>query len=473
MPANQNKKIQLLLLIAAIVPAVFQQGFAQLSAAQNYARNRPGVVMVRTNFSATMYVKQVVIDNKIFNALLDSIDGIANYSTPLTSEQKLDIVLARFSNRPSRFFRNTADYRRHSQNVNVSGTGFFITEDGIVITNCHVVDESSEKIRNKFILSAFRQVTESNINALQAAWSVSFSDEQKELLYNTFAKVYSSIQSILLENFQKRIYVIYSADTAGHQTPTKTAIGRLIAKGQPMPGKDVAILKIENRQLLPALRLSQNILPRIGDRVFVFGYPDPVTRNEYLAGESLLEPSLTTGIVSGIRKTTNGWNVVQMDAEINHGNSGGPVCNEEGEVIGIATFGSIEYNTGALAAGMNFSIPVNVVSEFLDSAGIQPQQGKLSKMYSRAMHDYDKGEYRAALKKLIRIQKINSSFPGLSSYMNDCRIKIETGMDKTEQKVKLWLLVAGMIILMIGLLWFRNFLIKRKTVTIKSRNMGS
>ena len=152
-----------------------------------------------------------------------------------------------------------------------------------------------------------------------------------------------------------------------------------------------------------------------------------------------------------------------MDADINHGNSGGPVCNEKGEVIGIATFGSIESRTGALAAGMNFSIPVNVLLQFLDSAGIYPKQGRLSKLYNRIMDDYDNEEYRSALKKLQRLEKLNSSFPGISYYMNDCKIKIESGMDKTEQKIKLWLMVAGLLVLTIGLVLFRKFLIKRKT----------
>jgi len=463
MKSTLNKKNLPALCLACMIIFLTGKAHSQLSAAQNYARNRPGVVMVKTNFSATMYVNQVVIEKNIFNALLDSISTIDNYGTLLNSEQKLDIVLTAFSNKPSRFFKNTSDYRRHSQHITTSGTGFFITEDGSVVTNCHVVDEAGDEIRRKFILSAFRQVTESNINALQAAWSVTFSDQQKELLYSTFAKVYSSIQSILLENFQKNIYVVFATDTTGNQPTSKIAIARLVSKGQSMPGKDVAILKIENRQPLPALRLADSMLPRIGDGIFVFGYPDPVSRNEYLSAESILEPTLTTGIVSGIRKTTNEWSVVQMDADINHGNSGGPVCNEKGEVIGIATFGSIESRTGALAAGMNFSIPVNVLLQFLDSAGIYPKQGRLSKLYNRTMADYDNEEYRSALKKLKRLQKINSSFPGLSFYMKDCKMKIENGMDKTEQKIKLWLLVVGLLVLTIGLVLFRKFLIKRKT----------
>ncbi|TAL43000.1 MAG: serine protease [Chitinophagaceae bacterium] len=435
---------------------------AQLSAAQNYARNRPGVVMVKTTFTATVYLKQVVIDNKLFNALLDSINLLENLGTRLNAEEKLDIVLKEFSNRPTVFFKNTADYRRHTQTITTSGTGFFITDDGYLVTNSHVVDEEANYIHRKFILSAFRQVTESNIKALEAAWVVTFSDQQKELLYNTFAKVYSSIQSILLENQQKNIYVLYASDTLNRQSAARTAIATLVKKGQSMPGKDVAILKIEVSKLLPTLQVAGISLPRIGDRIYVYGYPDPVTRNEYLSAESVLEPSLTAGIVSGIRKTVNGWNVVQMDAEINHGNSGGPVCNEDGDVIGIATFGSIESGSGTLAAGMNFSLPVNILKEFLDSLKIVPVQGRASLLFNKAMDDYDNEEYKDAVKKLNRLQKLNPLFPGLSSYLSDCQLKIDMGMDKTEKKIKFWMVLIGIAVLFFGLAWLRRILRKRK-----------
>ncbi len=452
-----TKKLSIAVLLFFSLP----DAKGQLTAAQNYARNRPGVVMVRTNFSATMYMKQVVVDNYQFYSLLDSINSLDNMGSQLNPEQKLDVLLTRFSDRPSFYFKNTADYRRHAQSITTSGTGFFITEDGYIVTNCHVVDEADEHIRNRFILSAFRQVTESNINALENAWSEKFNDAQRETLYNTFAKIYSAIQSILLENLQKKIYILYGSDTAGNQPSIRSAIAELITKGQSMPGKDVAILKIKSKEPTPALRLAKNILPRIGDRVFVFGYPDPVTRNEYLAVESTLEPSLTTGIVSGIRTTINGWNVVQMDADINHGNSGGPVCNENGEVIGISTFGSIEYRTGVLASGMNFSIPVVILQEFLRTPKIIPTQDKISSLYERAMNDYDNEQYRSAIKKLKRLRKMNPVFPGVSTYISDCTIKIENGMDKTEQKLKIWLLVAGLVVLMLALIAFRR-IVKRK-----------
>jgi serine protease Do len=146
--------------------------------------------------------------------------------------------------------------------------------------------------------------------------------------------------------------------------------------------------------------------------------------------------------------------------------SGGPVCNEQGDVIGIATFGSIEYRTGVLASGMNFSIPVDVLDQFLDSVNIKPAPGKLFGLYEKAMAYYDAEEYKAALKKLKQIRKLNDGFPGLTSYINDCNQKINLGKDKTAQKVKLWLLVVGLFVLMILLLWFRRSLIRKKKESV-------
>jgi serine protease Do len=314
-------------------------------------------------------------------------------------------------------------------------------------------------------------VTETNIEALETAWAVSFSDDQKELLYSSFAEIYSSIQSILLENLKRNIYVTYAVDTAGGQASSKVTLARIIKKGQSMPGKDIAILKIEPGNFFPTLRLADIMLPRIGDRIYVYGYPDPVTRNEYLSSESAQEPSLTTGIVGGIRKTTTGWNVVQMDAEINHGNSGGPVCNEDGEVIGIATFGSKEYGSASLAAGMNFSIPVSIIKEFLDSLKIVAAPGKASSLFSKAMNDYDKAEYRDALAKIKKLQKLNPAFPELSYYINDCNTKIENGLDKTERKIKLGLLLVGLFILLILLFLLRRFIHKRKASSLSSHSL--
>ena len=463
MSQDHNIKMKFLALLVFTF-SILSKSNSQLSAAQNYARNRPGVVMIKTNFSATVYLRQVIVDSRLFNRLLDSISDIERFSSRMNAEEKLDIVLEEINNRPASYFKSTADYRYHTQTITTSGTGFIVTDDGYIVTNCHVVDEEDIYILRKFIRSAFQQVTERNISALENAWSVSFTEDQKELLYNSFAKIYSSIQSILIENLKKNIYVTYATDTANGQASSKTTLARMIVKGKSMPGKDIAILKIEPGKDFPTLILADTMLPRIGDRVYVYGYPEPITRNEYLSQESTLEPSLTTGIISGIRKTTTGWNVVQMDADINHGNSGGPVSDEEGNIIGVSTFGSIENTSGALAAGMNFSLPVSIIKDFLDSIKIETRPGKASLLFRRAMDDYDRAEYRDAMNKIKQLQKINASFPGISYYLQDCEQKIKAGLDKTQKKLRLGLLFIAVVVVLFFFLFMRRLLPKKKKI---------
>src|SRR4029077_10437747 len=102
--------------------------------------------------------------------------------------------------------------------------------------------------------------------------------------------------------------------------------------------------------------------------------------------------------VSAIKKSIDGWPLIQMDANINHGSSGGPVCNAEGEVVGLTTFGSLE-NNGILAAGLNFAIPVIILHEYLDTADIVPIVSRTSQDFTDAVQLFETKYYRKAMNK--------------------------------------------------------------------------
>src|SRR5258708_6561542 len=86
--------------------------YKKLSGVENYALNRPGIVMIRTEYSANVYVNSMKMDNKAFNSLLDSIQNL-DHGGGVTAEQKLDIVLEAMNNQPARFFQTTFDYIKH------------------------------------------------------------------------------------------------------------------------------------------------------------------------------------------------------------------------------------------------------------------------------------------------------------------------------------------------------------------------
>ena len=442
------KAFILLLLVASRCAAAGKD--PRLTGIQNYALNRPGVVMIRTEYSANVYVNSMHMDNKAFNALLDSIQNL-DHGGGVTPEQKLDIVLREMNNRPARFFQTTFDYIKQPEQITSIGTGFFITGDGYVATNCHLIDREDAFIRRQFILSAFRQITEASIAALETSWATRFNDEQRSLLYNTYASVYSRLFSMILYDLKKNIYVVYRSDAAGQLSDTVKKLADIVIKGSPMPGKDIAILKITDGVQLPVLKLATPDLPLVGEQLFVYGYPGPVTNNDFVSAASAIEPTLTTGIVSAIKQSVGDWPVIQMDANINHGSSGGPVCNERGEVVGLTTFGSLEH-TGGLAAGLNFAIPVVILDEYLDSAGIDPEPSTASRRFSHALDLYAERRFGAARDEFKAVQRLNNHYPGIYDYIEECEQNVREGKGRAVSPVERIVVITAFFMLVFGFL---------------------
>src|SRR5579872_4736541 len=251
--------------VAAATPAAAQN--PQLSAVVNYALNRPGVVMIRTEYTANVYVNSMRFDDKAFNQLLDSIQRL-DHGGGVMPEQKLDIVLREMNSRPERFFQTTFDYIKQPEQITASGTGFFISSDGYVATNCHLIDRDDNFIRRSFILTAFRQITDASIGALENSWATHFSEQQRSLLYNTYASVYSRLFSMILYDLKKNVYVVYRSDSRDKGSDTVKKLATIVIKGQPMPGKDIAILKIAATEEMPVLNLSPGDLPHVGEQLF-------------------------------------------------------------------------------------------------------------------------------------------------------------------------------------------------------------
>lgn len=109
---------------------------------------------------------------------------------------------------------------------------------------------------------------------------------------------------------------------------------------------DVALIKIEPDGKLPTVKLGDSNTVKTGQKAYAFGTPLGMKR------------TFTAGIISNIERANlpTLTTVIQTDAPINHGNSGGPLFNENGEVIGITTY---KQDWGG-AEGLGFVIPINI-----------------------------------------------------------------------------------------------------------------
>ena len=141
------------------------------------------------------------------------------------------------------------------------------------------------------------------------------------------------------------------------------------------------------------------------------GYPFAATFHPYLSEDSFTEPSVTSGIISAEKHMRSAYTAFQTDASITHGSSGGPVFNEQGEVIGIATFGSIDFNTGQEIAGFNFILPINLAKEFMRDISVKNTQGPVDMHYKAAMDAYWDREYSKASNELQSVLKLYPIHP--------------------------------------------------------------
>lgn len=122
---------------------------------------------------------------------------------------------------------------------------------------------------------------------------------------------------------------------------------------------DIALIKVKTKtkKKFKYVKLKKDVQYNIGDKVFVVGNP-------YNIGMSM-----STGIISGVNRTLqNGSNVfytnlIQTDATINKGNSGGAIFKENGEFLGMV---SVIFSPNGVNIGIGFAIPANDIIDIIE-----------------------------------------------------------------------------------------------------------
>ena len=125
---------------------------------------------------------------------------------------------------------------------------------------------------------------------------------------------------------------------------------------------DIAVLKVAKKEIIAVAEIGSSESIRVGDTSFAVGapldsvYSWTVTRGIISGKDRMVEVSLSSSAGNYVMK------VLQTDAAINSGNSGGPLCNANGEVIGITSLKLVSESV----EGMGFAIPIEVALNYAD-----------------------------------------------------------------------------------------------------------
>jgi hypothetical protein len=147
-----------------------------------------------------------------------------------------------------------------------------------------------------------------------------------------------------------------------------------------------------------------------------------VASHELLSRATQYEPSITIGRVSGFKEDIGGQRVIQTDAAVIQGNSGGPVFDDRGQVIGAATFTSLQGDQ--VVQGFNFLIPVETIQEAARKAGVTPKgDSAFTRLWNHGVDLYVRDLHYRAYRNMSAANRIHPGFPDVERVREDCDIK--------------------------------------------------
>jgi len=313
------------------------------------------------------------------------------------------------------------------------GSGFFISSNGYIATNAHVVStthDGEEKAKQALFWQLVNQIAKQ------------IGKDPRSIA--NFIDQHSQLQS-----FQLYHHVIIPDGTA---LPFEIKqYGAPTGEGNDQ-GKDVAIIKIEIKNA-PILKLADSDKVQLQDHVTVLGYPGAADtfNSGLLSSKSALEATINDGKISAKKQASSGAPILQTSTPATHGNSGGPVINDNNEVIGLLTFRGDTVN-GQEVSGFSFIVPSNTVMEYVKSAGATNEQGPTDTAFREGLDAYWNEYYSSAIPKFEEVKRLFPQHSEVDRLIQSSQQAKAEGREKSSFPVWIIIVVVAVVLLLLFLL---------------------
>jgi S1-C subfamily serine protease len=338
-----------------------------------------------------------------------------------------------------------------------TGTGFYITGDGYVATNGHVVVSGElETILNGFmsgsdinlLLNLFKDIVQPQLAKSNPKFTnMSDRDIVEFLLDNP--TVIQELAVVLVEIVFKQNSPIkldselhvqrsgaqFSFDQNGLTNKSIHFPAELVDYDYEPLGdltedeySDVAILKVDGKESFPSLSLGSVSDINEGSTLILMGFPGLATDLDFVSDSSKGEETVTRGIVSSFKKTNSDKLLIQTDASLQKGNSGGPGIDSQGRVIGLATY--LLHDTGS--ANYGFLRDVEDLKQLMQKHNIVNNIGEAEQEWRIGIDHFFAGRFSMSIESFNKVKRLNPDFVEADPLINIAETKIKQGLDNTD-----------------------------------------
>ena len=204
---------------------------------------------------------------------------------------------------------------------------------------------------------------------------------------------------------------------------------KVLACGTEFPGEDVAVLQVvmDERELITdaspgakpdaagvlrnplqmdrliCLPLGNSDLVLPGALIHALGFPAKAFDPSVMDPSAEFQVSSRPGEIGQTKRIKGDWDAFEMTAQIDHGDSGGPVIDKDGKVIAINVWGDL--------VAHKLAVPINLAKKYLAQAGISPERGLLGEKWDESLRLYDLKNFPAAYTSLSIVHLIQEGVP--------------------------------------------------------------
>ena len=431
-----------------------------LTAQRVETASRPALVLVQANYTVSTSLPTFTIPQSKNSLLIRKLQALVDagklnpYDDAAVKRAAVNIILAN----PDAYY--VPGPPTHDQFGIVStGTGFFITEDGYLVTAAHVVSADKDEIRAETLAAS---KDPGSIAQLKQDMADSFARDTGLTMTEAQLTTMVAFEERWLDKYLSidKIDVKYylgtgTVETGGHLASTG-ARASVVSLDPYATGHDIAIMKADVTGV-PTLQLATGS-PHLGEATYPIGYPRQGYLDEAVPLDQTISPTMTAGKVLTTAEQKSGWTAWGTSAQFTHGDSGGPVLSAGGQVLGIVSFAAVD-SQGKQLFGQGYFVPAEYIRAALesDSVKVANDQKSLTSTYYHALAEGDIQRFKTELLLLSQIQARSSWDSYVKDDIGATQSQILAGNDKTPPELTGYVVPAaatsGGLILLVIIVW--------------------